>query len=138
MLDVSIRIGVMKLMEDLADRMGVSYLYITHDLAVARYMTQEIAVMYTGKIVEKAETEEILANPLRPYTKALLAATPVPDPRLSRDVIEIKGGISKPIDPLPRCRFYDRCPLADHFCKENPHPPLEDKGGGHYVACYKV
>jgi oligopeptide/dipeptide ABC transporter ATP-binding protein len=138
MLDVSIRIGVMQLMENLADRLGVSYLYITHDLAVARYMTQEIAVMYLGKIVEQAETEELLAHPLHPYTKALLAATPVPDPRLSRDPIEIEGGISKPVDPPARCRFYDRCPIADNFCKENNHPPLEDKGGGHYVACYKV
>jgi oligopeptide/dipeptide ABC transporter ATP-binding protein len=62
----------------------------------------------------------------------------VPDPRLSRDPIEIEGGISKPVDPPARCRFYDRCPISDNFCKENNHPPLEDKGGGHYVACYKV
>jgi peptide/nickel transport system ATP-binding protein len=138
MLDVSIRIGVMQLMTDLADRFGVSYLYITHDLAVARYMCQEIGVMYLGKIVEQAETEELLANPLHPYTKALLAATPVPDPQEARDTIEIKGGISKPINPPPRCRFYDRCPIADQFCRDNAHPPLEDKGGGHRVACYKV
>ncbi len=138
MLDVSIRIGVMQLMSELADQFGVSYLYITHDLAVARYMTQNVAVMYVGKMVERAETEEILAHPLHPYTKALLAATPVPDPRLSRDPIEIKGGVTKPVNPPNRCRFYDRCPIADNYCKDNPHPPLEDKGGGHYVACYKV
>jgi peptide/nickel transport system ATP-binding protein len=138
MLDVSIRIGVMQLMSDLGQRFGVSYLYITHDLAVARYMCQDVAVMYLGKMVEKAETEEILRNPLHPYTKALLAATPVPDPRLSRDEIIIKGGISKPLNPPPICRFYERCPIADEFCRTNPHPPLEDKGGGHYVACYKV
>jgi peptide/nickel transport system ATP-binding protein len=138
MLDVSIRIGVMQLMADLADRFGVSYLYITHDLAVARYMCQDVAVMYLGKMVEKAETEELLAHPLHPYTKALLAATPVPDPRLRRDIINIKGGISKPVDPPPICRFYERCPIADDFCKNNVHPPLEDKGGGHFVACYKV
>ena len=138
MLDVSIRIGVMQLMADLADRFGVSYLYITHDLAVARYMTQEIGVMYLGKMVERADTEELLKNPLHPYTKALLAATPVPDPRFGRDEIIIKGGISKPVDPEPRCRFYERCPISDDFCYENPHPPLEDKGGGHYAACYKV
>ena len=112
MLDVSIRIGVMQLMSELADRFGVSYLYITHDLAVARYMTQEIGVMYLGKIVEMAPTEELLAHPQHPYTKALLAATPVPDPRLGRDPIEIKGGVSKPINPPNRCRFYDRCPIA--------------------------
>ena len=138
MLDVSIRIGVMQLMANLARRYGVSYLYITHDLAVARYMCDDIGVMYLGKMVEKAETEELLSNPLHPYTKALLAATPVPDPRLSRDPIIIKGGISKPVDPPPICRFYERCPIADDFCANNSHPPLEDKGGGHYVACYKV
>ncbi len=138
MLDVSIRIGVMQLMEQLADRFGVSYLYITHDLAVARYMTQHIGVMYLGKIVEMCETEELLVSPQHPYTKALLAATPVPDPRLGRDPINIKGGVSKPINPPNRCRFYDRCPISDDFCRDNPHPPLEDKGGGHLVACYKV
>jgi len=138
MLDVSIRIGVMQLMQELADRLGVSYLYITHDLAVARYMCQDIAVMYTGKIVEMADTEELLAKPLHPYARALISAVPIPDPRLSREVIEIKGGIATPIDPLPRCRFYERCPIADDFCKNNDHPPLEDKGGGHLVACYKV
>jgi len=138
MLDVSIRIGVMQLMANLAEEWGVSYLYITHDLAVARYMCDAIGVMYLGKMVERAETEELLANPLHPYTKALLAATPVPDPRLGRDEINIKGGISKPVDPPPYCRFYARCPMADDYCHDNEHPPLEDKGGGHYVACYKV
>ena len=138
MLDVSIRIGVMELMSELADQMGVSYLYITHDLAVARYMCQRIAVMYTGKIVELAESEDLLSNPLHPYSKALISAVPVPDPRLSRDVIEIKGGISKPIDPLPRCRFFARCPLADKECETKDHPPLVDKGNNHFVACYKV
>ncbi len=138
MLDVSIRIGVMELMSELADHMGVSYLYITHDLAVARYMCQRIAVMYTGKIVELAESEELLSKPLHPYSKALISAVPVPDPRLSRDVIEIKGGISKPIDPPPRCRFFARCPLADKECETKHHPPLVDRGNNHFVACYKV
>lgn len=138
MLDVSIRIGVMQLMADLANRFGVSYLYITHDLAVARYMTDEIGVMYLGKLVERAGTEELLANPLHPYTRALLAATPVPDPSATRQPIEINNGVGRPVDPPPRCRFYERCPLADAFCRDNPHPPLEDKGGGHEVACYKV
>jgi peptide/nickel transport system ATP-binding protein len=137
MLDVSIRTGVMQLMMDLADRFGVSYLYITHDLAVARYMCQEIAVMYLGKIVEQAETEELLSNPLHPYTRALISAVPVPDPRTPRETIEIEGGVPKPIDPPPQCRFFDRCPIADSICQE-AHPPLEDKGAGHFVACYKV
>ncbi|MEW5988008.1 MAG: ABC transporter ATP-binding protein [Chloroflexota bacterium] len=138
MLDVSIRTGVMNLMMELAQEFGVSYLYITHDLAVARYMCEKIAVMYLGKIVEQAETEELLANPLHPYTRALISAVPVPDPRYKRELVEIKGAISAPIDPPPVCRFYARCPIADQFCADNPHPPLEDKGGGHYVACYKV
>ena len=138
MLDVSIRIGVMQLMQELADHFDVSYLYITHDLAVARYMCQDIAVMYLGKVVEQAETEELLGHPLHPYTQALISAVPIPDPRLDRESIEIKGGVAQPIDPPARCRFYDRCPLADAFCRDNDHPPLEDKGGGHQVACYKV
>lgn len=138
MLDVSIRIGVMQLMMELASEMGVSYLYITHDLAVARYMCQRIAVMYIGKIIEKAPTEELLAHPLHPYTRALISAVPVPDPSYTREAIPIKGGVSAPIDPPDQCRFYSRCPFADQFCRDNPHPPLEDKGGGHFVACYKV
>ena len=138
MLDVSIRTGVMQLMMDLADRFGVSYLYITHDLAVARYMCQEVAVMYLGKIVEQAETEELLSNPLHPYTRALISAVPIPDPRLEREAIDIKGDVPKPIDPPPQCRFYDRCLIADRTCRDNDHPPLEDKGGGHLVACDKV
>jgi peptide/nickel transport system ATP-binding protein len=138
MLDVSIRIGVMQLMEKMAKEREVSYLYITHDLAVARYMCQEIAVMYLGKIVEKGKTEEILQHPLHPYTKALISAVPIPNPHYVRQTIEIKGGITAPINPPARCRFYDRCPLADEFCYENDHPPLVDKGGNHKVACYKV
>lgn len=138
MLDVSVRTGVMHLMQNLADRFGVTYLYITHDLAVARYMCDRIAVMYLGKIVEIGDTEEVLQRPKHPYTKALLSAVPVPDPTYSRDPIKIKGGITRPIDPEPRCRFYDRCPMADSFCEGNDHPPLEDKGAGHNVACYHV
>jgi peptide/nickel transport system ATP-binding protein len=138
MLDVSIRTGVMNLMTDLAKKLEVSYLYITHDLAVARYQADDIAVMYMGKVVERGEMEEVLHNPKHPYTKALLSAVPVPDPTIKRALPDIKGSISKPIDPHPRCRFYDRCPLADAFCRDNPHPPLEEKAPGHYVACYKV
>ena len=138
MLDVSVRTGVMHLMQNLADRFGVTYLYITHDLAVARYMCDRIAVMYLGKIVEIGDTEEVLQRPQHPYTKALLSAVPVPDPTYNRDPIKIKGGITRPIDPIPRCRFYDRCPMADKVCEDNDHPPLEDKGAGHYAACYHV
>jgi oligopeptide/dipeptide ABC transporter ATP-binding protein len=138
MLDVSVRTGVMQLMQNLADRLEVTYLYITHDLAVARYMCSRIAVMYLGKIVELGETEELLHHPLHPYTRALLSAVPVPDPTFSREAVEIKGGVSKPINPPAQCRFYPRCPLADDYCRDHDHPPLEDKGGGHFAACYKV
>ena len=138
MLDVSIRISIMELMSNLAKEMGVSYLYITHDLAVARYMCDRIAVMYLGKIVESGPTEEILARPKHPYTKALLSAVPVPDPAIRRTPVEIKGGISKAINPPPECRFIERCPFAAEVCQTNPHPPLEQRGPDHVVACYRV
>ena len=138
MLDVSIRTGIMQLMEELAGRLGISYLYITHDLAVARYMCSRIAVMYLGKIVEMGETEEVLQSPAHPYTKALLSAVPVPDPLADRPPVDIKGSVSMPVDPPPRCRFYVRCPIADDFCRDNDHPPLEDKGSGRLAACYKA
>ena len=138
MLDVSVRTGIMRLMDDLGARLGVTYLYITHDLAVARYMCNRIAVMYLGKIVETGETEELLQHPLHPYTRALLSAVPVPEPGSTREPVDIRGGVTTPVDPPDRCRFYDRCPIADEFCRDNSHPPLEDKGGGQFAACYKV
>ncbi len=138
MLDVSIRISIMDLMLKLANEFDVSYLYITHDLAVARYMCDRIAVMYLGKIVEIADSEELLSNPLHPYTKALLSAVPIPDPTIKREPVEIKGGIGKAVNPPPTCRFLERCPMATDFCRTNDHPPLEDKGNGHYVACHLV
>ena len=138
MLDVSVRTGVMQLMQAMAEKMEVTYLYITHDLAVARYMCNRIAVMYLGKMVELGETEEVLHHPQHPYTKALLSAVPVPDPTFTRSPVEIKGGITKPVNPAPQCRFYPRCPIAVDYCRDNDHPPLEDKGDSHMVACYKV
>ena len=138
MLDVSVRTGIMQLMMELMSEHNMSYLYITHDLAVARYMTDRIAVMYLGKIVETGPTEEVLHNPQHPYTKALLSAVPVPDPTVKREEPNIKGSVAKPIDPPPRCRFYDRCPLATEKCKTNPHPPLKEVAPDHYVACYVV
>ena len=138
MLDVSSRTGVMTLMQDLARELGVAYLYVTHDLAVARYMCHRIAVMYLGKVVELAETEELLRNPLHPYTKALLSAVPLPDPRNRRAPPDIRGDLATPIDPPSRCRFYDRCPVATAHCLNHPHPPTEEKVPGHLVACYEV
>jgi peptide/nickel transport system ATP-binding protein len=138
MLDVSIRISIMDLMLTLARRLNVSYLYITHDLAVARYMCDRIAVMYLGKIVELADTEELLHNPLHPYTQALLSAVPVPDPTYERPEVRIKGGISKAINPEPECRFRPRCPIAEEVCATSDHPALEEKRPGHFVSCYLV
>ena len=139
MLDVSIRISIMDLMLKLAERLNVSYLNITHDLAVARNMCSRIALMYLGKIVELAETEELLANPMHPYTKALLSAVPVPDPTYERPEVRIKGGITKSINPKPECRFRPRCPIAQEgVCDVQDHPMLEEKRPGHFVSCYLV
>lgn len=138
MLDVSSRTGVMSLMQDLAGELGVAYLYVTHDLAVVRYMCQRIAVMYLGKLVELAETEELLRNPLHPYTKALLSAVPLSDPGRRRQVPDIRGDLATPIDPPSRCRFYERCPSATAHCLNHPHPPTEERTPGHLVACYEV
>ncbi len=139
MLDVSVRTGVMNLMQELAERLGVTYLYITHDLAVARYMCDRLAVMYLGKIVEIGQTEEVLHNPKHPYTRALLSAVPVPDPTYTREPVVIKGGISKPINPLPQCRFLERCPISQQICLDQPHPPLAERNGdGQFAACYVV
>ena len=139
MLDVSVRTGVMHLMQELAERLEVTYLYITHDLAVARYMCDRIAVMYLGKIVEIGETEEVLQNPQHPYTRALISAVPVPDPTYRRPEVIIKGGISKPINPISRCRFHERCMIAEQVCLENPHPPLQDRNDDkHFLGCYVV
>ena len=138
MLDVSSRTGIMNLMQQLAHGLGIAYLYVTHDLAVARYMCHRIAVMYLGKIVELGETEELLRNPLHPYTRALLSAVPVPDPGHRREPPNIVGDLTAPIDPPARCRFYDRCPLATNHCRDNPHPAFEEKAPGHWAACYEV
>ncbi|OGC63009.1 oligopeptide ABC transporter ATP-binding protein [candidate division WWE3 bacterium RIFCSPLOWO2_01_FULL_53_14] len=138
MLDVSIRAGIIRLMLSLSERMGVTYLYITHDLAVARHMCDRIAVMYGGKVVEIGKTEDLLRHPRHPYTKALVSAVPVPDPRVRRDSADIKGRVTKPINPPPRCVFYERCPIATKLCEERDHPPLENKGDGQYAACYLV
>jgi peptide/nickel transport system ATP-binding protein len=138
MLDVSVRTGVMRLMADLASGLGIGYLYITHDLAVARYMCSRIAVMYLGKIVEIGDTEEILRNPQHPYTQALLSAVPVPDPTVTRPPVKIEGGVPTLVNPPAQCRFYARCPIADDYCKKNDHPPLEHKGQEQMVACYRA
>jgi oligopeptide/dipeptide ABC transporter ATP-binding protein len=136
MIDASVCAGIMNLMLDLAARMDVAYLFITHNLAVARYMTDRLAVMYLGKLVETGPAEEVLARPLHPYTRALLSAVPVPDPHARRESPNILGGVKAAIDPPPECRFLGRCPIAADVCRTSPHPPLEDKAPGHAAACY--
>ncbi|NQW21176.1 MAG: ABC transporter ATP-binding protein [Chloroflexi bacterium] len=138
MLDVSVRTSIMKLMLDMRQRLNATFIYITHDMAVARYMCESIAVMYLGKIVEMGSTEDILQNPKHPYTKALISAVPVPDPTYERWPVLIKSGVAKPIDPLDRCRFFDRCLEATEHCENFSHPILENKAGGRAVACYEV
>jgi peptide/nickel transport system ATP-binding protein len=134
MLDVSIRAGVMNLMLELRDRFNLTCLFITHDLAVGRYMCDKIAVMYLGKIVEIASKEELISNPQHPYTKALLSAVPIPDPAQKRERVKIRGRVSTPINPLPGCRFAPRCPHCRDLCREKD-PMLEKIRRGHYVSC---
>lgn len=139
MLDVSVRSGVMKLMLEYAEKERTQYLYITHDLAVARYMADRIAVMYLGKIVEIGDMEEILVNPLHPYTKALIQAVPVmKDAQSSKDEPLLKGWVSKPIDPPPYCRFYDRCPCKIEVCRDSDHPELIEVSSSHAVSCHVI
>ena len=142
MLDVSIRTGIMQLMDELADRLGISYLYITHDLAVARYMCSRIAVMYLGKIVEMGETRTGPAGPRAPVHEGPPVGGPRSRPAGQQVPYRSRSGAPSPCRstrrPRSTCRFYDRCPIADDFCRDNDHPPLEDKGGGRLAACYKA
>jgi len=137
MLDVSIRAEILSLMFNMVEKYKASFLYITHDLALARHMCDRLAIMYLGKIMEKANTEKIVYEPLHPYTKALIAAVPIPDPTAKRIDVVIKGEIPSPINPPPGCRFHTRCPIAEDICRKK-EPPLIDVGGEHSVACHKV
>lgn len=136
MLDASVRAEILNLMFDLKEKYHVSFLYITHDLALARHICDRIAIMYLGKIVEKGSVDEIINEALHPYTQALLSAVPVPDPTSKRVEVQIKGEIPSPINPPPGCRFYTRCPkYIGEICKTK-EPPLIDIGKEHYVACH--
>ncbi len=135
MLDVSIRAGVMRLMLDLRDKYYIPFLFITHDLASARFMADRIAVMYLGKIIELAESEELISNPRHPYTKALLIAVPVGDPNRERVPLPIKGEIPSASDIPTGCRFHPRCPWAEDICKQ-VEPELEEYKEDHLVACH--
>jgi len=135
MLDVSIRADILNLMLDLVEKFNVSFLYITHDLALARHMCDRIAIMYLGKIVEMGSIEEIVYEPLHPYTKALIDAVPVPDPTAERIKVVIKGDIPSPVNPPSGCRFHTRCPVVMEICPKE-EPVFIDVGKGHWVACH--
>ena len=134
MLDTSTRGEILNLMMELKT-LTRSYLFITHELAVARHFCDRIAIMYLGRIMEMASSDEIVKNPVHPYTRALLEATPVPNPASRRDRVSIKGEVVSPINPPKRCRFYSRCLEAKEICGKL-EPELVDIGGGHLVACH--
>ena len=135
-LDVSIQAQIINLLEDLRDKFNLTYLFIAHDLSVVRHLCQRVAVMYLGRVVELAECDELFDNPLHPYTKALLAAVPVPDPAVEaeRAFQPVAGEVPSPINPPPGCVFHPRCPLAIEQCKR-VRPELRELRPGHWAAC---
>ncbi len=137
MADVSVRAVLLKLMRDLQKEFGLTYLFITHDLATAKYICDRIAVMYLGQIVEIGPLPQVYGNPRHPYTQALLAAVPVPDPEARRTQPLPKGEIPSPIHPPSGCRFHPRCPIAEEVCSRE-QPPLHPVEGEpeHFVACH--
>ena len=138
MLDVSIRVGILNLLLDLKEKYNLTSLFITHDIAVSRYMCDRIGVMYLGKIVEMGQTEQIITNPIHPYTKALITAVPVPDPNIVVGEIPIEGRIPSNATDLPTgCRFHPRCPEAKEGCK-NKEPELVEIEPDHFVSCHFI
>ena len=136
-LDVSIQAQVLNLLQDLQDELGLTYMFITHDLSVVRHISDEICVMYLGRIVEKCEARELFRKTLHPYTKALLSAIPRADPDLPRDRILLRGELSSPINPPEGCRFAPRCIYATEKCRKKS-PELHEAVEGHLVACHRV
>ena len=135
-LDVSIQAQILNLMEDIQDQEGLTYIFITHDLSVVNHFADDIAVMYMGRMVEKAPAEELFENPLHPYTQALLSAIPVPDIHTEMNRIVLKGEVTSPIEPKPICRFAARCPYASEKCL-NSEPELIEVSPDHWLACMR-
>lgn len=138
-LDVSIQAQVVNLLKQLQGELGLTYLFIAHDLSMVRYISDRVGVMYLGHMMEVASSEELYDNPLHPYTKALLSAIPIPDPEIQRGRhrIMLEGDVPSPIDPKENCRFVDRCPYAKEKCREIV-PELREVEKEHFVACHRV
>jgi oligopeptide transport system ATP-binding protein len=134
-LDVSIQAQVINLLEDLQAEFGLSYLFIAHNLNVVEHISNRVAVMYLGQIVELASDEELYRNPQHPYTEALLSAVPIPDPTVKKKRIILEGDVPSPINPPKGCHFHTRCMYKDKICEE-VEPEFKDIGGGHWVACH--
>ncbi|MGL4307330.1 ABC transporter ATP-binding protein [Cetobacterium sp. SF1] len=135
-LDVSIQAQVLNLMKDLQEQLGLTYMFITHDLSVVKHFSDEIAVMYLGELVEKAPAKELFKNPVHPYTRALLSAIPVPSIKHKMQRVKLNGEITSPINPSPGCRFAKRCAYAMEQCKTES-PILKEVSPGHFYACHK-
>jgi len=134
-LDVSVRAQILNLLQELQQKLGITYLYISHDLSTVRHICHRVAVMYLGKIVEIAETDELFENPLHPYTVALMSAIPIPDPKKKTHRIILPGEVPSPVNPPPACRFHPRCPRRIDICSK-VEPPLLEVRPGHWLACY--
>jgi oligopeptide/dipeptide ABC transporter ATP-binding protein len=134
-LDVSVQAQVINLLIDLQEEFNLALLFISHDLAVVEHVSHRIAVMYVGKLVEITDTKTLFKNPLHPYTEALLSAVPVPDPRVVKEKIILKGDVASPINPPSGCRFHTRCPYVMDRCRSED-PALQEIEAGHRVACH--